>query len=219
MCLLASITTGLQKLDDVCQQYGIVHDIVYHPVKSMCMTILSIPSLILNNADLVYTVTILMTTEISVASWDAYIQAQILFYANLHIVRKKLHLIESYCLNLYCSELWHDYSMSSIFKLRVAYNDVFRNLLGYGRRDSASSMFAINAINTYEAPMCKAYLTFRHTNNIVTCINTNTWLRHNYICDRSRITLYIFVITIEWFILYWQMFVLLYSSMLFSIVI
>ena len=110
-------------------------------------------------------------------------QAHILLYVNLHIVRKKvkLHLHESYCLNFYCSVLWCHYSMSSISKLRVAYNNVFRNLLGYGRRDSASSMFAINAIDTYEARMRKAYFIIRQmllssTNNIVTCINTNTWL-------------------------------------------
>ena len=84
MCLLASSAIGLQILIDVCQQCGVVHHIVYHPVKSMCMTILptrytlSTPSLSLNKADLVYSdsikylgvvpITILMTMEISVAS-------------------------------------------------------------------------------------------------------------------------------------------------------
>ena len=59
MCLLAPFATGLLKLIDVCQQYGVVHDIVYHPIKSICTTILpkiyklSIPSLSLNNIDLV----------------------------------------------------------------------------------------------------------------------------------------------------------------------
>ena len=61
MCLLSPSAIGLQKLIDVCQQYGVVNHIVYHPVKSICMTILaqryklSTPSLIPNNADLVYT--------------------------------------------------------------------------------------------------------------------------------------------------------------------
>ena len=62
--------------------------------------------------------------------------------------------------------------MSSVSKLRVSYNNVFRNLLGYGRSDSASSMFEINAIDIYEARMCKTYFTFRQRllssiNNIV----------------------------------------------------
>ena len=84
--------------------------------------------------------------------------------------------------------------MSSISKLKVGYNNVFRNLLGYGRRDSASSMFAINAIYTYEARMRKAYFIFRqilmptHGGDIITC-------------GSSGIILYIFVITIEFFTL------------------
>jgi len=41
------------------------------------------------------------------------------------------------------------------------YNDVFRNLLGYGKRDIPSFMFAMNAIDSYEALMCKTYFTFR----------------------------------------------------------
>ena len=47
MCLVAPSAIGLQKLIDVCQQYD-VHNKVYHPVKSMCMTILpkSVNSLI-----------------------------------------------------------------------------------------------------------------------------------------------------------------------------
>ena len=88
-------------------------------------------------------------------------QLRCLYGSSNTIIRKvaycmqkvKLHLLESYCLNFYCSVLWCDYSMSSISKLRVAYNNVFRNLLGYGRRDSTRSIFAINTIDTYEVHM------------------------------------------------------------------
>jgi hypothetical protein len=63
--------------------------------------------------------------------------------------------------------------MSGIRKLRVAYNNVFRNLLGYGMRDNASLMFAIKTIDIYETRMRKVHFTFRQrllssTNNIVT---------------------------------------------------
>jgi len=109
----------------------------------------------------------------------------------------KLHLLESYYLNLYCSELCCDYFMSSISKLRVPYKNVFRNLLDYVRRDCASSMFIINAIDTYEVRMRKSKFTFRQRllssskNNIVTCINTNIWLRHNYMWQKWDNSLYI----------------------------
>jgi hypothetical protein len=214
MCLLAPSATGLQKLIDVCQQYGVAHDIVYHPVKSMCMTILpkryklSIPSLSLNNADLVYTDSIKYLGVVLNSNFnddgDISRQLRCLYASSNTILRKftyctqkvKLHLLESYCLNFYCSVLWCDYSIQSISKFRVAYNNVFRKLLGYGRRDSASSMFVMNTIDTYAAWMRKACFTFRQRlfsskNNIVTCINTNTWLRHNYMWRRWDNSLYI----------------------------
>ena len=69
---------------------------------AMYMTILpkrhklSIPSLITltlctqipSNISELFSITILMTTETTIVSWDAYLQAQILFYVNLYIVRK-----------------------------------------------------------------------------------------------------------------------------------
>jgi len=81
--------------------------------------------------------------------------------------------------------------MSSVSKF-IVYNNEFRNLLGYDRR---CSMFAINTIDTYEARMREAYLTFRQrfssTNNIVTRINTNTWLRYNHMWRQWDNSLYI----------------------------
>ena len=177
MCLLAPSAIGLQKLINVCPQYGVVHDIIYHPVKSMCMTMLpkmyklSIPSLSLTNPDFVYTESIKCLGVLNNNfndDGDISRQLRCLYASSNSILRKfayctqkmKLHLLEWYCLNLYCSELWCDYSMAGISKLWVVYKNVFRNILGYGRRDSASSMFAINAIDTYEARTCKAYFTF-----------------------------------------------------------
>ena len=140
-CVYLPSATGLQKLIDVCKQYGVVHDIIYHPVKSMCITILpktyklSIPSLSLNNADLVYTSSI---KHLSVVlnknvkdDGDISRQLRCLYASSNTILRKfaycmqnmKLHLLESYCLYFYYSELWCDYSMSSISKLRVVYNN------------------------------------------------------------------------------------------------
>jgi len=166
MYLFAPSAIGLQKLIDVCQQHDVVHDIVYHPVKSMCMIIvpkmykLSIPSLSPNNADLVYTDSINYLGVVLNNNFnddgDISRQLRYPFASSNTILRKfayctqkvKLHLLESYCLYFYYSELWCDYSMSSISKLRLAYQNVFRNLLGYGRHDSFSSMFA-NQHNWY----------------------------------------------------------------------
>ena len=40
-------------------------------------------------------------------------------------------------------------------KAKVAYNNMHRRILGYNRRDSASSMFANNAIDTFDALLRK----------------------------------------------------------------
>ena len=64
MYLLSASATGLHNFIDICQQYGLVYDIVCHPVKYMSMIILtkryklSVHSLSLNNSDLVYTYSI-----------------------------------------------------------------------------------------------------------------------------------------------------------------
>ena len=113
---------------------------------------LSIPSLSLKNADLVHTDSIKHTgvvlTNYFIDDGDMSRLCRCLCGRSYTIMPKFPN-----CLYLYCSAPWRDYSMSSISKLRVAYNNVFRNLLGYGRRDSTRSIFAINTIDTYEVQM------------------------------------------------------------------
>jgi len=170
---------------------------------------LSIPSLSPNNHYLVYTDSIkyLPVVLYNNFSDDRYInrQSRCLCASSNTILHKyayctqrvKLHILESYYLNFICSALWCDYSMSSKSKLRIAFDNVFRNLLGYGRLDSTSSKFAINVTATYEARIRKTYFIFRQwllssKNNIVTCIKINTWLRHNYMWREWNNSVYIF---------------------------
>ncbi len=108
----------------------------------------------------------------------------------------KCLLIESYCMNFYCSYLWCDFSKIKLSKIRVAYNNIYRQILGYGRRDSASSMFVTNRIDTFEARMRKAYFRFIQrlngsSNNIIKCFASNSWIRSNYLWKRWDSTLYI----------------------------
>ena len=125
---------------------------------------LPIPSLSLNNVDLVYTDSIIYLSVVLNNNFnddgDTSRQLRCLYASSNTILRKftyctqkvKLYLLESYCLNCGVTTPCQVFS-----KLRVTYNNVFHNLLGYGRRYSASSMFAIDI---YEAWMHKAYFTF-----------------------------------------------------------
>jgi len=40
ICLLAPSAAGLQQLINVCEIYGVEHDIIYNPIKSKCITFL-----------------------------------------------------------------------------------------------------------------------------------------------------------------------------------
>ena len=63
----------------------------------------------------------------------------------------KLRLFHAYCCTTYCCQLWVNFNKGFYLKAKVAYNNMQR-ILGYNRRDSASSnMFANNAIDTFDA--------------------------------------------------------------------
>ena len=59
-------------------------------------------------------------------------------------------LFQTYCTNMYCPYLWSNYTQMAYSKIRVAFNNVFRNLLGYSRRDSASAMFLSHTLDSFE---------------------------------------------------------------------
>ncbi len=46
-------------------------------------------------------------------------------------------------------------------KLRVAYNNIYRKVLGYSRRDSSSEMFVSNGMDTFDVRMRKATQSFK----------------------------------------------------------
>ena len=62
----------------------------------------------------------------------------------------KLRMFHAYCCTTYCCQLWVNVNKGSYLKAKVAYNNMHRRILGYNRRDSASSMFANNAIDTFD---------------------------------------------------------------------
>ena len=90
-------------------------------------------------------------------------------YASSIILRKfascsisvKIQLLESYCINFYCSSLWCNFTKQSMSKLRVAFNNVYRLILGFRKRDSASCMFVSSRIDSFEAKTRKTCYTFR----------------------------------------------------------
>ncbi len=57
------------------------------------------------------------------------------------------------CTPMYTAQLWCNYYAYSVNKLRIAYNDIMRMLLGLPRCHSASQMFA-----NINVPACQAVI-------------------------------------------------------------
>ena len=64
----------------------------------------------------------------------------------------KLILFKSYCTSFYCSFVWIHYKKSTYDKILVAYNNVYRRILGLHMRCSGSAIHA-NYICNFETVM------------------------------------------------------------------
>jgi len=72
----------------------------------------------------------------------------------------KLMLLRAFCCPIYGCQLWCSMFQYSVNKLRVAYNDAFRQLLHKPRWCSASRLFALNNVSSFAALMRKLMYSF-----------------------------------------------------------
>ena len=92
----------------------------------------------------------------------------------------KIALFRSYCTCFYCPFLWTHYKKSTHSKLRVAFKNVYRRILKLPPQSSASIMYAINNIDSFEVLIRKRIFSFTGRlnnceNTIIKCIN-NSWV-------------------------------------------
>ena len=106
----------------------------------------------------------------------------------------KLALFRSYCTCFYCPFLWTHYKKSTHSKLRVAFNNVYRRILKLPQRSSASTMYAVNHIDSFEILVRKRVVGFTERlkvseNLIIRCIDNlrkmqfeiwNPWIKLLY---------------------------------------
>ena len=91
-----------------------------------------------------------------------------------------LELCRSFCTILYCPYFWTNYKKTTLSKIRVAYNNVYRKILGVSRRSSASAMFVTNDIPNFEAFFRKSIYSFTtrisfSSNNLI-CAIKQSWV-------------------------------------------
>ena len=138
-----------QLLIDICANYGIENDLLFNRSKSVCMVVkprclnVSTPLMFLNGDALEYVdsvkyLGVLLSQDMKDdADMSRHLRS---FYARSNVIFRKFHhcsasikvnLIKTYCAP-YCSQLWVNHTKCSYNKLRVAYNNAYRRVLGQG---------------------------------------------------------------------------------------
>ena len=106
----------------------------------------------------------------------------------------KLELFRSFCTSFYCCYLWTAYKKSTFNKLRVAFNNAYRRVLGLPWRCSASAMYANFGIQNFEAVIRKSTFGFaqrlaKSTNTLIMAIESS-WIVRIDIWDFWQKTLH-----------------------------
>jgi hypothetical protein len=127
LCLLAPSAIALQKLINICNIYGIEHDILYNPLKSICMVFkpnryrLHCPPVHIGSEQVEYRQSVkylgvLLKTDLQ--DNDEMLKHVRGLYARCNTVLRKfascspsikLHLFQTYCSSFYCAHLWSNY--------------------------------------------------------------------------------------------------------------
>ena len=186
--LMAPSAKGLQRLIDICYQYGKDHNIKFNSLKSVYMVVYkgrkvkvnSLPQLYIGDQTLkmVDKCKYLGHVMCSNLSDSDDIQRQIReLYVNANMLTRKFSLcsdnvkillFKMYCTPLYCSSLWSNYTKYMFSRIRVAYNNSLRLLLCRPRCCSASQMFTECNVLTLECNVRK------HRGNLLKRLSSST---------------------------------------------
>ena len=172
LVILSPSVSGLSELMQVCGLYGLNHDIKYNSKKSAVLIFKSkfmknvdVPSFKINGETIqeVDNVKYLghFISNTLRDDKDILRQCRQLYARGNTLLRKfymcstevKLTLLRTFCSPMYTAQLWWNYTVASIHKLHVAYNNVFRLLLNQPKYCSASTMFV-----EYHVPDSKAVI-------------------------------------------------------------
>ena len=177
--LLAPSPAALQKLVALCETYALDKDILYNYKKTVCMVMLpktlkklSVPSISLYNRSICWVkehkyLGVFICNDFND---DRDLRRQMCsIYAKGNIliqkfrkcsVEVKTQLFNSYCTTLYCAQLWASYTSHEYQRLKVAYNNIFRGLMGIKRGESISKVFVENNVHGFNSLMRKVIYGF-----------------------------------------------------------
>ena len=92
------------------------------------------------------------------------------YYANVNMLLRKFSysspdvrccLFKSFCAAMYCLSMWFDGTVTSMKKLKIAYNNGLRGLLNLPKYNSASEMFVNLNIPSFSDLLRKFVFSFK----------------------------------------------------------
>ena len=111
---------------------------------------------------------------------------------NKHVL---IELCRSFCTTFHCPYFWTVHKKATYSKIRIAYNNVFRKLLGLFRRSTSSEMFVMNNILNFEAIHRKSVFFFKthlsNSNNTIISTLQSSWVITDTIWKVWRDKLYV----------------------------
>ena len=81
----------------------------------------------------------------------------------------KSQLFQSFCANLYCCQFWYEAKKGDHEKLRIAYNNCFRWIMGLSKYCSASEIFVVNGVLSFGEMLRQQIFSFRKCLTECTC--------------------------------------------------
>ena len=104
-------------------------------------------------------------------------------------------LWRSFCTVFYCPYFWTQHQKTTFSEIRIAYNNVYRKILGLSRRVSASGMFVSNDIPNFEAFLQKSIYSFAtrllSSSNKLICAIEQSWMMKSLIWKTCEGKMYI----------------------------
>lgn len=209
-CLIAPSPAALQKLLDICDYYAQENTILYNESKTKCMAFmpkclrkLDIPNMYLNGSSLKFVSSIKylgMTVNDNLLDDQDLKRHQKYLYIKGNLLTSKFRscttevkckLFRTYCYSAYGGHLWTSYTTRQYNKVRVAFNDVFRNLFNVRRGESISGYLVNYRLDSFSCLIRKAQFNFRKrllesSNSIIKCICASVY----FMCHSDMVSLW-----------------------------
>ena len=169
LAILAPNARSLNMLLQVCRKFAADNYISFSTEKSVCMlirprsmTLSDPPNIYLGDVVLEYVDSFKYLGHIISSSFkdddDIKRETRSLCIRGNILIRKfnfctedvKIALFKSFCYPLYTSSLWSRYNASTLYRLKVTYNNVMRRLLGVPQWESARQMFVAHGVRSLD---------------------------------------------------------------------